>query len=87
MTEYLQYGALGVLALVLVGIFVLAKMFMKSFIKNFTDLIQSVREIPVAMKELSGHVREQNKNLTEQKKSMDILSETIRKKFRNGQAA
>lgn len=76
MTEYLQYGALGVLTLVLSGIFVLGKMFLKNFLNNFNILTVAIQEINPTLKEMS-------KGLHEQKTSTDTLTETMRKKFKD----
>lgn len=49
MSDYLQYGALGLLAIVMVGIYQLLRMFLISFLESFRDLVQTVKAIIPAL--------------------------------------
>lgn len=49
MSDYLQYGALGLLAAVMVGIYQLLRMFLVSFLESFKDLVATVKAIVPAL--------------------------------------
>ena len=45
MADYLQYGALGVVVIMLIGIYQLTKLFVTNFLESFKDLVATVKAI------------------------------------------
>lgn len=54
MSDYLQYGAMGLLALAMAGIYQLLRMFLTSFLASFHDLVATVKEIVPALHEMKN---------------------------------
>jgi len=54
MTDYLQYGAMGLLALSMAGIYQLLRMFLAGFLASFRDLVTTVKEIVPALHDMKA---------------------------------